>query len=67
MAYGGSTAVVDRSSEQDQEVPIRIGVRIASGTRPVEDDLRGWLNVVDGLTDTMQQGKVMASHGRLPR
>jgi hypothetical protein len=62
---GRSAAVVHGSVEQDQEVPVGIRVRITSGTRPVEDNARRGFEIMERLTDTLQETAVTIGHGAL--
>src|SRR5262245_60057122 len=65
MADSSSTVRLHRSIKQGQDIPSRIRLCISPSARPVENDPRGWLDIMDCLTNATQKRSVVISHDGL--
>jgi hypothetical protein len=65
MANRVNPAVRHMSVEEDEQIPVGIGFGVTTGAGAVEDDLRGWLDGMNGLTDTAEQRRLLL--GECPR
>jgi hypothetical protein len=61
VVNGCSTAVLHRSVEQDQEVPIGIRVRLTPGLGSIEDKACSGLDMVECIADTLQEEVITIS------